>query len=260
MTKISPPTVDGIKILINVFLNHKEYMHVVEDASHIICQLIHKHKDALIKIDKNGHPNYNLPYDKIADEIYNHKNTIFFESLSTFVNTVHPYVEKGNDIQVTISYRKLTRHILLAVRQKNFITEVTRDAKTVAEKASNTAKEAESLADATKKELKDSVVSYITILGIFATIIFALFGAVNLISAVNSLLASENRPKLTTILLLTSVLVASISTLLVMLMSWLNEVKGLGEARWRDRVYLKIYSAVLVVSGIMFLISAYRLM
>ncbi|MDY1572878.1 hypothetical protein SOJ40_19625, partial [Acinetobacter baumannii] len=253
-------SVDGIKVLIGIFLNHTQYINVVEDASNIICQLIDKHKDTLIKENKDGTINFNLPYDKIADEIYNHKQPIFFDSLDVFVNTVYSYIETKHDSKILISYRKFTRHILLAVRQKNFINEVTKDAKDAANLASKVANDASVLAINTESEIKNSVVNYITILGIFATIIFALFGGVNLVSAINNLLASEHRPRLTTIMFLMSALVLTISTLLVLLMTWLNEVKGLGEAKWKNKMYLKIYFGIIGVCLLIMILSACRLM
>lgn len=247
MSKSQAISVDGISVLIGIFLNHKEYIHVVEDVSHIICQLIDKHKDTLIKQNTDGTINFNLPYDKIADEIYNHKKTISFESLDVFVNTVYSYIESKHNSQILTSYRKFTRHILLAVRQKNFIGEVTKEAQQIAKRASETAESAADLAETTEKEIKNSVVNYITILGIFATIIFTLFGGSNLISSVSGLLASTHRPRLTTIVFLMSILMAFISTFLVILMAWLNEVKGLGEPKIKNRIYLKIYFALLTV-------------
>lgn len=260
MSKSQATSVDGISILIGIFLNHKEYNNVVEDVSHIICQLIYKHKDTLIKQNSDGTVNFNLPYDKIADEIYNHKKTISFESLDIFVNTVYSYIDTKHDSQILTSYRKFTRHILLAVRQKNFIQEVTKEAKEIADYASVTAKSAANLAEETEKEVKNSVVNYITILGIFATIIFALFGGVNLVSAINNLLATAHRPRLTIIIFLMSTLVLTISTLLVLLMSWLNEVKGLGEAKWKSKIYLKIYFGIIVVCVSVIVCAGFRLM
>lgn len=236
---------DGLELLIGIFLNHHFYVEMVEDVSEIIYELINKHQDSLM-IKRDDKISFNVPYHKIADAIFNHKEFISFDSLENFVSAVYSALSRKKSEHITICYNKLTRHILLSVKQKIFITETTQEANRVAKQASETARDTEKLAKETAGEIKNSVVNYITILGIFATIIFALFGGVNLISAINSLLASQHRPRLATIILLMSLLTLVISTLLVMLMSWLIEVRGLGEKSWKNKVYLKIYLGILV--------------
>ncbi|MGS5735304.1 hypothetical protein, partial [Acinetobacter baumannii] len=66
--------------------------------------------------------------------------------------------------------------------------------------------------------------------------------------------------RLTTIMFLMSALVLTISTLLVLLMTWLNEVKGLGEAKWKNKMYLKIYFGIIGVCLLIMILSACRLM
>jgi len=249
---------DGLKILIGIFLNHHFYVEMVEDISKIICELINKHEDSLM-IKRDEKVSFNVPYHKIAEEIFDHQENIIIDSLENFISVVNSALLRNESNHIVICYNKLTRHILLAVRQKNFITEVTKDAREIANQAFDSAGKSEALAKQTEGEIKNSVVNYITILGIFATIIFALFGGVNLISAINNLLASQHRPRLATIILLMSILTLTISTLLVMLMSWLSEIKGVGEDKWRDRVYLKIYFGIVIVSLVMILISAYKI-
>lgn len=264
---------DGINVLIGIFLNHTVYVKVVEDISTIICELIYKHKDSLIKIKSDGSVNFNLPYDKIANEIYNHKKFIDFESLDSFVSTVYSYIEakethqilahsiKSKEYdQILVCYRKFTRHILLALRQRNFIFEVTKEAQRIATEAAETAKEVQKLAKQTKKEIQTSMVNFVTILGIFATIIFALFGGVNLVSAVNNLLASAHRPRLAVILFLMSILVITITTFLILLMTWLNEMKGLEHKELKPKIYLKIYYGVLTVCSLLILATSIKLL
>ncbi|MCK4089658.1 hypothetical protein HCY66_06105 [Acinetobacter radioresistens] len=247
---------DGIHVLIGIFLNHNAYIEVVEDVSVIISDLILYHEDILIISHADNKNSFNVPYHKIADAIFRHNESISSESLENFVSAVYSAMLKKQSEKIVTCYNKFTRHILLAVRQKNFINEISEQARHVANEAGAAATKAHSLAEDTEKEIKNSVVNYITILGIFTTIIFALFGASNLISSVGGLLGSANRPRLSTIVFLMSILIAFTSTFLIIMMTWLSEVKGLGEKKMYDRIYLRIYIFLLLVCLVMSIVSS----
>lgn len=251
-------TDDGLAILIGIFLNHHFYTELIEDISEIIFELIKEHEDSLMVI-KNGRHGFNVPYHKISEGIFDHQDKIEFESLENFVSAVNSFLIVSKEDRFVVCFNKLSRHILLSVRQKSFINEVTNDAKRAATQATDEANRAKKLAEETEKEIKNSAANYITILGIFATIIFALFGGVNLISAVNNLLASEHRPRLATLTLLMSLLVLAITTMLVMLMSWLSEIRGLGDPKWTERLYLKVYFGMVIVCLVIMAISSIKL-
>lgn len=100
-------------------------------------------------------------------------------------------------------------------------------AKLVAQKAEDTAQHAKRLATEADAQAKSTIANYISILGIFASIIFTLFGGVNLIGATVKLLEANSRwPYLTFIIAL---LMICLLTLLNMMIKWvgsMNDLKG----------------------------------
>ncbi|NUG02950.1 hypothetical protein HUN26_19060, partial [Acinetobacter oleivorans] len=164
----------------------------------------------------------------------------------------------NNDIKTLEKvFRKFRRHLLLAIFQKKYIDEVTKKeakkagviannaqsiannaqqisnkakddserAEKLATKAEELAGKAEDLASEADAQAKSTIANYIAILGIFASIIFTLFGGVNLISATVKLLEANSRwPYLTFIIAL---LMICLLTLLNMLIKWVNSINNL---------------------------------
>lgn len=98
-------------------------------------------------------------------------------------------------------------------------------AKSVAQKAEDTAQHAKKLATEADAQAKSTIANYISILGIFASIIFTLFGGVNLIGATVKLLEANSRlPYLTFIVAL---LMICLLTLLNMMIKWINSTSNL---------------------------------
>jgi len=95
----------------------------------------------------------------------------------------------------------------------------------IAKKAEETAQHAQKLANEADAQAKSTIANYISILGIFASIIFTLFGGVNLIGATVKLLEANSRwPYLTFIIAL---LMICLLTLLNMMIKWINSMNNL---------------------------------
>ncbi len=108
------------------------------------------------------------------------------------------------------------------------VDEALERAKAVAEKAENVAQHAQKLATEADAQAKSTIANYISILGIFASIIFTLFGGVNLIGATVKLLEANSRwPYLTFVIAL---LMICLLTLLNMMIKWINSMSNLRDA------------------------------
>ena len=98
-------------------------------------------------------------------------------------------------------------------------------AETTATEAQRVAKIAENLANEADAQAKSTIANYISILGIFASIIFTLFGGVNLIGSTVKLLEVNSKwPYLTFIIAL---LMICLLTLLNMMVQWINSMSNL---------------------------------
>lgn len=200
----------------------------------------------------NGETFYKLPYKDITVNIFNseieeiHSNT--FQGFCTTVSEALQELCAGSPTSSHIldCYEKFTHHIDLAFIQRQFIlksakeakefagtarniattaNEVAKKAKTASTQAENIAIKAEKLANEAEEQAKSTIANYIAILGIFASIIFTLFGGVNLISATVKLLEANSRwPYLTFIIAL---LMICLLTLLNMLIKWINSINNL---------------------------------
>lgn len=206
-----------------------------------------------------GHP---TPYHDITEFIYNYKDEIRIDDLEILMGAIElKLVDISEDC--VKCFRKFRRHISLAVTQKQYIQKVANDAFIAAEKAekvashaekiankaqgiansaekiSNKAKQdsqkadqlaekAEKLANEADAQAKSTIANYISILGIFASIIFTLFGGVNLIGSTVKLLEVNSRwPYLTFIIAL---LMICLLTLLNMMVKWINSMSNLRKA------------------------------
>ncbi|WP_151867956.1 hypothetical protein [Acinetobacter soli] len=180
-------------------------------------------------VQKTNHETfYNLPYKEISVRIFESNiNEIQSNTLDSFANTVKEvlvdkYKNSSNDFEHLLKcYEKFTHHIELAFIQKQFIQKASKDALDIAKKAEDLANEADAQA-------KSTIANYISILGIFASIIFTLFGGVNLIGSTVKLLEVNSRwPYLTFIIAL---LMICLLTLLNMMVKWINSMSNLKKA------------------------------
>ena len=180
-------------------------------------------------VQKTNHETfYNLPYKEISVRIFESNiNEIQSNTLDSFANTVKEvlvdkYKNSSNDFKHLLKcYEKFRHHIELAFIQKQFIQKASKDALDIAKKAEDLANEADAQA-------KSTIANYISILGIFASIIFTLFGGVNLIGSTVKLLETNSR--LPYLVFVVSLLMICLLTLLNMMVKWVNSMSNLKNA------------------------------
>lgn len=208
--------------------------------------------EEVIKV-KKCLPNLDIPYEEITEYIYEIPTDInlddldlMMEGLETHYVENFPNYKNGTKHKNHRCLSKFRKHIYLAAVQKDYIKKITQDAQEMASTArniSNLAKEAaekankssekaellaikaEDLANEADAQAKSTIANYISILGIFASIIFTLFGGVNLIGSTVKLLEVNSRwPYLTFIIAL---LMICLLTLLNMLVKWITSMNNL---------------------------------
>lgn len=191
---------------------------VVEGTAAMFSVLI----DDYVKVAANE-TFYNLPYKDISILVFNNKcDEIKSDSFNGFITTV---IEEINNTfncyglateldHVIACYEKFTSHIELALIQKQFMLDSALEANSVASVARKQAEFAKKQAKKAKDMSNSMVTNFVTILGVFATIIITVFGGMQIISATTKLLQSELN-------LATLILVLSFVTLLIVLILWM---------------------------------------
>lgn len=139
-------------------------------------------------------------------------------------------------------YHRLVEHILLARTQKEYMEKIASDIDESSKRAIGIAEEAETRS-------KDITVQFVTILGIFASIIVALFGGMSLIKAAVGLLTNEG--SIPIFIFVVATLLLSFTILLVLLTSWitsLNTKKTCSYNLMKGTIFIGLLS-VIAVSG-----------
>lgn len=187
------------------------------------------------------------------------------ERLDAFSNILSNQVKQLSEfdaIKVEKAYKKFVRHLKLAIGQKDYFVSINKKAKeasNLAEETANkalniagnaqraldranvTAKRAEEVSsnaqklanDAsnqvkeTKKSSENMMVNYVTILGIFATIIITVFGGINIIGSTVKLLEGSN--KLAYLVFVVSFLMICLLTLIRTLTTWISSLNNYRE-------------------------------
>lgn len=189
-----------------------------------------------------------IPYEDITAFIYSYKGEIFGEAVSERLDAFVGLLKNNSDpllsheiSKVEKAYKKFSRHIKLAIAQRTFYLTHSRMASVLAEQAaaqSNVAKEtataaqtiagdADSLAKKAQVLYDDMMVNYITILGIFASIIITVFGGINLANSTVKLLDSEfDLPMLVFVI---SILMVGFLSILIVLITWVSSLRKTSE-------------------------------
>lgn len=203
---------------------------------------------------------FEVPYEYITDYVYSNDLNIEYvvveDRLNSFAQCISGNISDLDDSEIkTLEkvFRKFRRHLLLAIYQKKYIDDVTKNeaknagviankaqiianaaqkiankAKSDSEKAEKLAEKAEDLASEADNQAKSTIANYISILGIFASIIFTLFGGVNLIGSTVKLLETSSR--LPYLVFIVSLLMICLLTLLNMMVKWVNSMSNLKNA------------------------------
>lgn len=228
--------------LIQLHLDNKLYND--EDVVKKTASLFIFFKESFIS-KTSGETFYKLPYKEISRLIFGRENvSTLSETFQSFSETVYEkMVELNNgedDAHIKECYEKFTHHISLAIIQKEFIQRAANAANLTAAEAKLNSDTAKKEAIKAKKTYDEMMVNYITILGIFASIIITIFGGMQVISATTGLLQSNI--SIATLLLVLSFLALLIILILSILLNWISNLKD------SIRSYSFIYAALIVTS------------
>lgn len=191
----------------------------------------------VLKVNKCLDDSHPIPYHAITRYIYNYEKEIIIEDLNLLMDALETQLVEEVDIKVLECFRKFKNHISLASTQKYYIQKIAAD-------ALETAKKAEEEAEKARDTYKDIMVNYITILGIFASIIITIFGGMQIISATTGLLQANLN--LATLVLVLSFLTLLIVLILAILLNWISNLKE--ETRNNKFVYIALSFTVFCIA------------
>ncbi|HDK9102363.1 TPA: hypothetical protein PVN69_001124 [Acinetobacter baumannii] len=191
----------------------------------------------VLKVNKCLDDSHPIPYHAITRYMYNYEKEIIIEDLNLLMDALETQLVEEVDIKVLECFRKFKNHISLASTQKYYIQKIAAD-------ALETAKKAEEEAEKARDTYKDIMVNYITILGIFASIIITIFGGMQIISATTGLLQANLN--LATLVLVLSFLTLLIVLILAILLNWISNLKE--ETRNNMFVYIALSFTVFCIA------------
>ncbi|MCV2445542.1 hypothetical protein [Acinetobacter bereziniae] len=175
---------------------------------------------------------YNLPYKDISVLVFNNQsNEIKSDTFDGFITTVKDeIINSFESYELNISqehiiacYEKFTSHIELALIQKKFMLDIAKEADKSAKEANRVAKIAQKQAKKAKDMSNGMITNFVTILGVFATIIITVFGGINIVSSTVKLLEGNN--KLVYLVFVVSFLMICLLTLVKLLMTWISSIR-----------------------------------
>lgn len=215
---------------------------VVEQAASLFLFL----SDGYIR-QPSGETFYSIPYRSITMLVFD--NTCDFKSdeFLSFTSTVSEKIQNlpefnSNPYRAHLieCYSKFTLHISLAQVQKEHVGKVAQNANIAAEAAQAAAEKAKNMQE-------DMMVNYITILGIFASIIITIFGGMQIISATTGLLQSDLN--IATLILVLSFLTFLIILILWMLFTFISNLKSGDKGNCALKVSLILLAITMGSSG-----------
>lgn len=232
--------------LIQLHLDNKLYND--EDVVKKTASLFIFFKETFIS-KTSGETFYKLPYKEISRLIFGRENvSTLSETFQSFSETVYEkMVELNNgedDAHIKECYEKFTHHISLAIIQKEFIQRAANAANLTADEAKKNSDTAKQEAIKAKKTYDEMMVNYITILGIFASIIITIFGGMQVISATTGLLQANI--SIATLLLVLSFLTLLIILILAILLNWISNLKELKRSNFF--VYIALVVTITTMS------------
>ena len=234
--------------LISLFLTPSSYLD--SNTKIQIAKLFLLLVNDYIKVTA-GETFYRLPYKEISEKIYEDRElTIRSNELISFSEVVRKEIDnlynqlkindQANDMSskdhINECFNKFIQHITLALTQKAFILESAEEAGKIATLAKKQAKKAKDMSDG-------MVTNFVTILGIFATIIITVFGGINLIGSTVKLL--EGNSRLSYLVFVVSFLMICLLTLIQMLTLWVSGLnsKSDSDSESNDKNEVKVNRA-----------------
>lgn len=213
------------QVLLNKFLEILIESPVETENLKNFIMLFHE----VLKVNKCLEDSHPIPYHAITRYIYNYEKEIIIEDLNLLMDALETKLVEDADTKVLECFRKFKNHISLASTQKYYIQKI-------AAKALDAARKAEEEAKKASDTYKDIMVNYITILGIFASIIITIFGGMQIISATTGLLQANLN--IATLILVLSFMTSLIVLILAILLNWISNLKE--ETRNNKFVYIAL--------------------
>lgn len=179
---------------------------------------------------------YNLPYKDISTLVFSDKSIeVKSDTFDGFITTVREEIGDTFEIyeldiskdHIIACYEKFANHIELVLIQKKFMLDSAKEASRVANIAQKQAEFAKKQAKKAKDMSNGMITNFVTILGVFATIIITVFGGINIVSSTVKLLEGNN--KLVYLVFVVSFLMICLLTLVKLLMSWITSIRVNGE-------------------------------
>lgn len=217
-----------------------------QDVVHQAASLFLFLSDGFIR-QPSGETFYSIPYRSITTFVFENICDFKSDGFLSFTSTVSEKIQNLPDFNsnpyrdhLIECYSKLTLHISLAQVQKEHV-------EMVANNANIAAKAAQSAAEKAKTMQEDMMVNYITILGIFASIIITIFGGMQIISATTGLLQSDLN--IATLILILSFLTFLIILILWMLFTFISNLKGGNKINYALIISLALLAITMGLSG-----------
>lgn len=223
-----------LNILIKSHLNLNDFNDkaIVKDAAMAFVMLVDDYVDTT-----SGETFYTLPYKDITVLVFDDDAKIIkTDAYVGFTTTVKEEILEicsgENPTNVSIEhivacYEKFISHIELALIQKNFMLKSAKKAESLAKDADHISKEASKQAQNAQELSSNMITNFVTILGIFATIIITVFSGINLVGSTVKLL--EGSARLSYLVFVVSFLMVCFLTLIQMLTLWINKLNGKDE-------------------------------
>lgn len=220
-------------IFIKYHLNPENFneREVVESTASMFCALVEGYV-----IRPANETFYNLPYKDISVLVFSDKSCeIKSDAYTGFITTVTEEIKDTFELyglstgqeHIIACYEKFASHIELALIQKKFMLDSAKEADKSAKEAGRVARIAQKQAKKAKDMSNGMITNFVTILGVFATIIITVFGGINIVGSTVKLLEGNN--KLAYLVFVVSFLMICLLTLVKLLMSWITSIRGGGE-------------------------------
>lgn len=209
-----------------------------EGADSALFEVIANHESYKYRLE--------IPYEDITKLIYDADVDFLgldqkFQGFEFVLKEVASKCDLIEQRKIEKTYKKLKRHLRLAVAQKQYFQSITEQARASALSADEQSKKAKETAENAEKEALNAqevskkaqamsdgmITNFVTILGVFATIIITVFGGINIVGATVKLLEGNN--KLVYLVFVVSFLMVCLLTLIRLLISWITSIRGVVE-------------------------------
>lgn len=184
-----------------------------------------------------------LKINKVLDKLFRHLRLAIFQK-HYFISTAEAAKEISSQAeQIAIAAAETaTKASNISGKANEALEQAKKAARKAEDVASNTQKiayEANNQIKEAKKSSENMMVNYVTILGIFATIIITVFGGINIIGSTVKLL--EGNSKLAYLVFVVSFLMICLLVLIKSLTTWINSLNSFKEDKVMEQSPKKMF-------------------